>query len=436
MKHIPGKENRMYYKEIKKEKPVAQTDLQKLQETVSSILQSVRKGGDRYLDDYYTKKLGGRKPKPFLVSPKEVAKAKDRLSPQLVDTLDFAIERITAFAQAQKDSLKEFEKEMLPGMIMGQRIIPVASCGCYIPGGNYPNLATGLMTVIPAKVAGVQRIVCCSPGEGDKGIHPGILYPLFKLGIDEIYSFGGANAIGVLAFGTESIRPVDLVVGPGNQYVTEAKRQVYGMVGIDFLAGPSEILIIADKTARADFLAADLIAQCEHDQNARGALVATSEPLAHETLKEIDRQLKNRTTQEIARTSWENKGIAVVVENLRDAARYADEYAPEHLEIHTSDPKSLLPLLHNYGSVFLGENTAEVYADKVIGLNHVLPTGATARYTGGLWVGMYLKTVTHMMFDVKASLLAARHTDILTSAEGMDGHRYSAVIRLENLKSQ
>jgi histidinol dehydrogenase len=425
----------MYYREIKKANPVVEKDLQKLQETVSSILQSVRKGGDIYLREYYTKKFGGNEIKSFLVSAKEVAKARDQLSPEVIDSLNFAIERITAFAKAQKDSIKGFEKEMLPGMIMGQRIIPVASCGCYIPGGNYPNLAAGLMTVIPAKVAGVKRIVCCSPGERDKGIHPGILYPLYELGIEEIYCIGGANAIGVLAFGTESIPHVDLIVGPGNQYVTEAKRQVYGMVGIDFLAGPSEILIIADQTARADFVAADLIAQCEHDPNARGALVVTSESLARETIREVERQLKERTTQEIAGSSWENNGVVVVVENLSDAAKYADEYAPEHLEVHTSNPKSLLPLLHNYGSVFLGENTAEVYADKVIGLNHVLPTGSAARYTGGLWVGMYLKTITHMIVDVKASLLAAKHTEIITAAEGMDGHRYSAAMRSKNLKA-
>jgi histidinol dehydrogenase len=257
---------------------------------------------------------------------------------------------------------------------------------------------------------------------------------MFKMGVDEIYCFGGAQAIGAMAYGTKTISPVDLIVGPGNQYVMEAKRQVFGTVGIDFLAGPSECLIIADETARADYIAADLLAQCEHDPNARGALVTTSEALANQSLEEIERQLKERTTEDVARPSWENKGVVVVVENLEDAARFANEYAPEHLEVHTANPRQVLPLLTNYGSLFLGENTAEVYADKIAGPNHVLPTGTTARYTGGLWVGMYMKVVTHMETDVNASLKLAKYAETQGAYERMDAHRYAATLRLENLK--
>ena len=319
-------------------------------------------------------------------------------------------------------------------MLMGQRIIPVDSCGCYVPAGRYPCLTSAVMSVIPAKVAGVQRIVACSPPGKTGSINPGILYTMHKMAVDEIYCIGGAQAIGAMAYGTDTIGPVDLIVGPGNQFVMEAKRQVFGTVGIDFLAGPSECLIIADETARVDYIAADLLAQCEHDPNARGALVTTSEPLARKTLEEIERQLKDRTTEEVARASWEDKGVVVVVDNLNDAARYANEYAPEHLEIHTARPREVVSLLKNYGSLFIGENTAEVYADKIAGPNHILPTGAAARYTGGLWVGMFLKVVTHMEVDGPASLKLAKYAETQGAYEGMDAHRFAATIRLRNLK--
>ena len=254
------------------------------------------------------------------------------------------------------------------------------------------------------------------------------------MGVNEIYCFGGAQAIGAFAYGTESIRPVDFVVGPGNQYVNEAKRQVFGKVGIDLLAGPSECLVIADETARADYIAADLIAQCEHDTTVRTGLVTTSEVLARKTMDEVERQLKDRTIQEVARSSWENHGVIVVVDKLEDAARFADKYAPEHLEIHTADPRTLLPCLKNYGTLFLGEITPEVYSDKVTGLNHPLPTGGTARFSGGLWVGMFLKVVTYQEVDTKASRTLARLTEARCTYEGMDAHRYAAIVRLENIK--
>jgi histidinol dehydrogenase len=253
--------------------------------------------------------------------------------------------------------------------------------------------------------------------------------------VDEIYCIGGAQAIGAMAYGTELIPRVDLIVGPGNQFVMEAKRQVFGTVGIDFLAGPSEVLIIADNTARADYLAADLLAQCEHDPNARGCLVTVSESLARQTMAEIERQLKELTTEEVARASWEDKGVVVVVDNMEDAARYANEYAPEHLEIHTGQPRQVLAMLKHYGSAFIGENTAEVFADKVAGPNHTLPTGGAARYTGGLWVGMFLKVMTHMETTPEASVKLAKYSETQARFEGMDAHRYAAAIRLQNMKS-
>jgi sulfopropanediol 3-dehydrogenase len=424
----------MYYRKIKRERPVPEADVRQLQRTVGIILQKVKKEGDRALR-YYEKKFDRFEPPTFRVSPAEAAKAKDKLPPEVIAELDFAIERVTAFAQAQRDSLREFEKEMLPGITMGQRVVPVASAGCYVPAGRYPCLTSAVMSVVPAKVAGVPRILACCPPGRDGAINSGILYTMHTMGVEEIYCFGGAQAIGAMAYGTETIPPVDLIVGPGNQFVMEAKRQVFGVVGIDFLAGPSECLVIADDSARADYIAADLLAQCEHDPNARGCLVTTSEELGRETLKEIRSQLRERTTAEVAGLSWANKGEVVVVKSLTDAACYANEYAPEHLEVHTINPREVLPLLNNYGSLFLGQNTAEVYADKVAGTNHILPTGSAARYTGGLWVGMFLKVITHQAVDVAASRMLAKYAETQATYERMDAHRYAAAIRLKTLKA-
>jgi len=423
----------MSVKELKKEVPVTEADVRQLQETVRSILEKVKKEGDEALR-YYEKKFDGFEPESFLVTADEASKAREKLPPEIIEELDYAIDHVTAFARAQKDSMAEFEKEIGKGIRMGQRILPVQSCGCYVPAGRYPCLTSAVMSVIPAKVAGVERVVACCPPGRDRGINPGILYTMHKMKVDEIYCFGGAQAVAALAFGTETILPVDLIVGPGNQYVMEAKRQVFGTVGIDFLAGPSECLVIADETGRADYIAADLLAQCEHDPNARGTLVTTSESLARQTLKEIERQLKERTTEEVARESWVKKGIVAVVDNLQEAADYANAYAPEHLEVHSAAPREVLRLLKNYGSLFLGANTAEVYADKIAGPNHILPTGRTARYTGGLWVGMFLKVITHMETDRRASIKLAKYAETQAAYEKMDAHRYAATIRLENLK--
>ncbi len=422
----------MYYREIKSAKPVAEEDVTQLQETVRSILAEVKQRGDSALR-YYEKKFDNYDPPSFRITPDQAAKAKKELPVKVIEELDFAISQVTAFAQAQKKSMVEFDKEIGSGMKMGHRIIPVDSCGCYVPAGRYPCLTAAVMSVIPAKVAGVGRVVACSPPGSQGAINPGILYTMHKMEVDEIYCLGGIQAIGALAYGTESISRVDLIVGPGNQFVTEAKRQVFGAVGIDFLAGPSEVLIIADESARADYLAADLLAQCEHDPNARGCLVTVSESLARQTMDEIERQLKQRTTEEVARASWENKGVVVVVDNLNHAARYANEYAPEHLEIHTTKPRQALTMLKHYGSAFIGENTAEVFADKIAGPNHTLPTGEAARYTGGLWVGMFLKVITHMETTLQASLKLAKYAETQAKYEGMDAHRYAATIRLKNL---
>ena len=425
----------MKHREIKKANPQTSETQPQVQEAVRSILEKVRQEGDQALA-YYEKKFDRYEPETFLVSEEEAERAKDNLPGDIVDEIDYSVKRATSFARIQRDSLVEFEKELLPGQIVGQKLIPLESCGCYAPGGRYPSITSAILTIVAARAAGVKRIIACSP-PGPKGaIDSGVLYAIHKIGVNEIYCFGGAQAIGAFAYGTETIKPVDFVVGPGNQYVNEAKRQVFGIVGIDMLAGPSECLVIADKTARADYIAADLVAQCEHDPNVRTGLVTTSHELALKTADEVESQLKERTTEAVARRSWEDNGVIAVVETLEDAAVFANTYAPEHIEVHTSDPRALLPHLKNYGTLFLGENTPEVYADKVAGLNHPLPTGGTVRFSGGLCVGQFLKVVTYQEVNEKASMELARLTETRCRYEGMDAHRYAAAIRLENIKKR
>ena len=416
---------------IKEARPVTEQDVQQLQDTVSAILKKVRNEGDAALR-FYAKQFDNYE-KPFLVTPQEAAKAKDVLPQEVMEELDFAIAQVTAFAKEQRASITEFEKEFFPGFTMGHRVLPVASCGCYVPSGRYPCLTSAVMSVLPAKVAGVKRIVVCVPPGRDGGISPGILYTLHQMEVDEIYCMGGAQAIGAMAYGTETINPVDMIAGPGNKYVQEAKRQVFGLCGIDFLAGPSEVLVIADESARPDWVAADLLAQAEHDPNARAALTTNSETLAQAVLKEVETQLKVLETEEVARASWDVKGEIAVCDSLDECVQYANEYAPEHLELHTQNPRDLMPKLTNYGSLFLGELTAEVYADKISGTNHILPTGRCARYTGGLWVGMFLKVITHQSTDLNASLKLAKYAETQAAFEKMDAHRQAAAIRLRQL---
>lgn len=424
----------MTVKKLKEAKPVSEKDQQALRDTVSAILARVKREGDAALR-YYEKKFDNFEPESFRV-PREVsAKARERLPSEVVAELDFAMKQVRAFAEAQKSCLTGFEKEIYPGMVMGHRVIPVDACGCYVPAGRYPCLSAAVMSVMPAKVAGVSRIIACCPPGRDGGINDGILYTLHEMEVDEIYCIGGAQAIAAMTYGTETIRPCDLIVGPGNQYVREAKRQVFGTCGIDFLAGPSEVQIIADENAKADLLAADLLAQCEHDPNARGSLVTTSEAVARETIQEIERQLVALETETVARASWENMGEVVVCDTLEECADYVNEYAPEHLEIHTENPRALLPSLNAYGSLFLGELTAEVYADKIAGTNHSLPTGRAARYTGGLWVGMYMKVITHQQATLEASMMLARLAETQSTFERMDAHRNAATIRLQKFGS-
>lgn len=420
----------MQIKELKSAKPVKVEDIKELRQRVEEILDRVRGEGDAALASY-SRSFDGYEG-PIRVGEAEIEAAKKELPAHIIEGLDFAIERVTAFAQAQRGQIGEFEQEMVPGVFMGHRLVPVDSCAAYVPAGRYPCLTSAVMSLVPAKVAGVRRVVTCSSPGKEKRINPAILYTMATIGADEIYCLGGAQAIAAMAYGTETIQPVDLIVGPGNQYVMEAKRQVFGTVGIDFLAGPSECMVIADETARADYIAADLLAQCEHDPQARGAVVTTSETLATQVLDEIERQLGDLKTEEVTRRSWEDKGIVVVVPTLQEAAAYANEYAPEHLEVHTKEPRALLPMLTSYGSLFLGEAAAEVFADKVAGTNHILPTLRGARHTGGLWVGHFMKVITHQWVDERGVQVLAPYSVRQAEFETMDAHRRAALIRLTN----
>lgn len=418
----------MGWRELKAASPARPEDLSALRSQVSAVLQAVQREGDAALRSF-AKTFDGYEGH-IRVGPEEVERAERELPPDVIRGLDFAIERVSAFAQAQFESLSGFEREMIPGVFMGQRLVPVDSAGAYVPAGRYPCLTSAVMSLAPAKVAGVRRLVTCSSPGREKRINPAILYTMAKIGTDEIYCLGGAQAIAAMAFGTQTIRPVDMIVGPGNQYVAEAKRQVYGTVGIDFLAGPSECMVIADDSGRPEYIAADLLAQCEHDPNARGAFVTTSDALARATLVEIERQLRDLATEQVARRSWEDNGVVVVADTLDDAAAYANDYAPEHLEIHARDPRKLLPLLNSYGSLFLGEAAAEVFADKIAGTNHILPTGRGARHSGGLWVGNFLKVITHQWVDERGMSTLAPYAVRQAEFEGMDAHRRAALIRM------
>jgi sulfopropanediol 3-dehydrogenase len=420
---------------LKKEIQQEESNRSKIQNIVREILQNVKNKGDDAIR-FYEKKFDNYSPESYRISLEEIKEAKNKLPKEVLDELNFAIQRVTTFAQKQRDSIQEFYEEMSPGIWMGQKILPVESCGCYIPAGRYPCALSPVMSVIPAKVAGVKRIVACSPPRKNGHIDPAILYSLDQMEIDEIYCIGGAQAIGAIAYGTNTIQPVDLITGPGNQYVVEAKKQVYGHVGIDFLAGPSECLIIADDTARVDFLAADILAQAEHDPNARVGLVTTSKRIGEEIFPEVEKQMKKLITHEVAAQSWRDHAEIVLAEDLESAVAYANDYASEHLEVHIENPEQILNKLTNYGALFLGEPSAEVYGDKCVGTNHILPTSGNARFTGGLWVGMYLKVVTYQKVDVDASLKLAKYTAEISKYEGMDAHRAAAQIRLDKLKEK
>lgn len=416
---------------IKKAKERTAEDNRTLRNTVSDIIDNVCENGDEALRGY-SERFDGFVRESFRVSREEIEAAYAQMDPADIEDLKEARANIEAFARAQRASMTEVRDfSPQPGIFLGHRIIPVSSCCCYVPGGSYPLFSTALMLITPAKVAGVSRIAATAPVvHGTGSIHYKTLVAMDLAGADEIYAVGGAQAIAAFSYGTEEIRPVDVIVGPGNQYVAEAKRQCYGQVGIDFIAGPSEVLVIADESARPDVLAADLLAQCEHDPNAKGFLLATDEGLARSVIEAVETELETLETAGIARRSWEDFGEVVVVDDLAEAVRVCNEYAPEHLEVNIREPEQILDELTNYGSLFIGGNTAEVFGDYASGTNHTLPTVKAARYTGGVWVGTFLKTCTDQRMTAEASAAIAPLVNRMAKGEGLMAHAIAAEKRL------
>ena len=404
-----------------------------VKEQVASIIEDIKINKDQALKKYNLK-FDNNSRDVIRVSKEEIEEAYKQVDDKFIENLKVAAKNIENFAKAQKESFdNNFEKEIYPGVILGQKHIPVSSCLAYVPGGGYPLFSTALMLIIPAKVAGVKRVVACSPTMKEvPQINPKTLVAMDIAGADEIYATGGVQAIASFTYGTESIKPEDIIVGPGNKYVTEAKRQCYGTVGIDFVAGPSEVLIIADETANSTYIAADVLAQCEHDLNARGILVTTNREFAEEVAKKVDEMLETLPTRNIAKPSWDNNGEIILVDDLKEAVEISNEYAPEHLEINTKNNDEIIDELVNYGSLFIGGYSAEVFGDYVSGTNHTLPTLKASRYTGGVWVGTFIKTCTHQVLNKEAIKSLGPVAVDLATDEGLHAHANAARVRVED----
>ncbi|WP_433434978.1 histidinol dehydrogenase [Nonomuraea sp. CA-141351] len=394
----------------------------------AEIIDDVRRNGDAAVRAH-SERLDKWAPAEFRLSERQIEESLRRVDRQTLSDIREVQANVRRFAERQRASLRDFEEETQPGVLLGQRSIPVGAVGAYVPGGRYPLLASAHMTIVPAKVAGVARVAACTPATGGDLPHATIA-AIHLAGADEVYLLGGVQAVAALALGTESIPRVDMLVGPGNAYVAEAKRQLFGEVGIDLFAGPTEVLIVADDSADPFVVAVDLLSQAEHGPDSPAVLVTTSAGLAEATLREVDEQLAKLPTRDIAGPAWRDHGEVIVVDDLDEAFAVADEYAGEHVQVLTRQPRLALDRLRNYGSLFLGERTCVSFGDKVIGTNHVLPTRGAARYTGGLWVGMYLKTVTYQEVTTdSASAYLGELCGRAARAERFEGHARSGDLR-------
>ena len=399
-----------------------------VKQTVEEILAGVGAGGDaavRALSEKFDK----WSPPTFRLSPGEIEALVASVPRQAIDDIKFAQAQVRHFAEVQKAALRDVEVETLPGVRLGHKNIPVNSVGCYVPGGRYPMVASAHMSVVTAKVAGVGRIIACTPPT-DGRPHAATVAAMHLGGADEIMILGGVQAVAAMALGTATIAPVDMLVGPGNAYVAEAKRQLYGRVGIDLFAGPTEILVIADETADAEMVATDLLGQAEHGPTSPAALITTARALAAALPAEIERQLAVLPTAAVAGAAWRDHGTIIVVDSLDEAVAEADKLAYEHVEVLTANPRYFLDRMTNYGALFLGPETNVSYGDKVIGTNHTLPTKGAARYTGGLWVGKFMKTVTYQECTAAASVTVGDYCSRLCEIERFWGHKEQADLRL------
>ncbi len=400
--------------------------------TVETILADILARGDAAVLEY-SKKFDHWSPASFRLSAQAIEECVRALPARAIEDIRFAQTQIRNFAQIQKDALREVEVETLPGVVLGHKNIPVSSVGCYVPGGKYPMVASAHMSVVTAKVAGVKRVIAAAPPfEGRPA--PAIVAAMHLGGADEIYCVGGVQAVMAMALGTRQIAPVDMLVGPGNAYVAEAKRQLFGRVGIDLLAGPTETLIIADDSCDAEMAATDLLGQAEHGPSSPAILLTTSEALARAVPAEIERQLALLSTAPVARVAWQDYGEIILCDTDAEMVREADRIASEHVQVMTRDPDYFLQHMTNYGALFLGHRTNVSYGDKVIGTNHTLPTMKAARYTGGLWVGKFIKTCTYQrVLTDEASVMVGEYCSRLCALEGFEGHQRQADLRVRRL---
>jgi sulfopropanediol 3-dehydrogenase len=405
-----------------------QTQDARVRGTVDEILGRIEREGDAAIREYSTQ-FDQWWPAHFRLSREEIDACYSELGQQVIDDIRFAQEQVRNFAQIQRDSMHDVEVETLPGVVLGHRHIPMSSVGCYVPGGKYPLVASAHMSVVTAKVAGVERVIAAAPPFNGRP-SAAIVVAMDMAGADEIYCLGGVQAVGAMAIGTDTIAPVDMIVGPGNAFVAEAKRQLFGRVGIDLFAGPTETLVIADDSCDGELCAADLLGQAEHGPNSPAVLLTNSEQLARDTMAEVERQLTVLPTAAIAGAAWRDYGQVIVADSYEEMVEIADEIASEHVQVMTRDPDYFLRNMSNYGALFLGQETNVSYGDKVIGTNHTLPTKKAARYTGGLWVGKFIKTCTFQRVTPEASAMVGEYCSRLCAVEGFAGHKEQADIRV------
>jgi len=410
------------------DKSVTDADAANVRHTVESILQDVAARGDAAVREL-SEKFDKWSPPSFRLSRGDLDAIVAKVPPSTIADIKFAQAQIRNFAEHQRAALKDIEVETLPGVKLGHRNIPVASVGCYVPGGRYPMVASAHMSIVTARTAGVGRLIACTPpNQGEP--HPETIAAMVLGGADEIYVLGGVQAVAAMALGTETITPVDMLCGPGNAYVAEAKRQLFGRVGIDLFAGPTEILVIADDSADVEMIATDLLGQAEHGPTSPAICITTSRAIAEALPAEIERQLAVLPTADVAGVAWRDYGEIILVDSIDEAVAEADRIAAEHVEVLTRDPRYFLERLRNYGALFLGPETNVAYGDKVIGTNHTLPTMGAARYTGGLWVGKFLKTCTYQEITPEASVAIGDYCSRLCAIERFWGHKEQADLRL------
>jgi len=397
---------------------------------VSGMLSEIERDGMDAVRRY-SEKFDGWNPEQFQLSEAQISEAIAKLPEQVVNDTEFCQGNVRAFAQAQLATMQPLEVEIRPGVTLGHKHIPVNAVGSYIPGGRYPMFGSAQMSIIPAKVAGVKTVVACTPPVKGEGYYPATINAMKKAGADRIVILGGVPALALMAFGLDGVDPVDVLCGAGNKFVTEAKRQLFGRCGIDLLAGPTEILVLADDSADPSLVACDILGQAEHDPNSGICLICLSEQFAKRTIAEVERQLVDLPTREVASVSWADNGIVYAADNAAEAISLSDDYAPEHLELHVQDQDYYFNRLTNYGSLFIGEETTVAYGDKSIGTNHILPTSRAARYTGGVWVGKFLKTCTYQRMTPAASREVGEVTERQCNLERMLAHGITAKTRVE-----